>query len=957
MSDGQVVIDITGDASRYRAAVSSLVSSTQKQVAALGSGLQSIGKGITAAVTAPVVGIGTAAVGTAVSFLSLRESAQTAFETMLGSGEAASKMIGDLYTFAKKTPFKFDGMLESSQQLISMGMAADNVIPTLTAVGDAAAASGKGQEGFKAITTALGKMQAQGQVSQDDLWSLSDNGEQARQSLANKSGQSIEDMKKAISDGTVDANWAIQALVEGIEDGTDGMAGQTAKMGGMMGELKNTFKGACDSMTSSIRNFGLAVVGEYGTTDAESSKFLGSLTRIVQQATAIIDAASKKWSDAGLSIEPMASAVGDALEKIAGGIEKMDPATFAAIVKALVALAAAGPGLVIVGKAVSLVGAAMGPIGALASGVASAAGTLKSAAKGAGEFASGILGAALPAAKDFTRSLAHGLIPQSAFDTAKQLSTDLAYGFRDAKNDIAEAFSGVKDKSASKASGSSDAGGAKLAPIKDKGGGLTSVLGESAKNAVDTFAAKLDLSGPAEKAKGALGKVGQAAGGLAKGAVVATGVLGAAATGLLGLGLAAAAGGADLKKMADDFVSNMQQITANLPVLAEQASQILPTLVSQVVDNLPAFLSAIQQAFLQVVGILPTIMPALIDGVVQLVTALATMLVAMAPQLLDAGLQLFIALVEAFAEMVPQLTPLLPDLVSKLVGILVKNAPTLLKAGFTLFKALVSAFLQMVPQLISSLPQLISQVLSTVGSWMPSLGSAAGQLFGMIVQAVPGIAGSLLGALRSLLGPLPGAVASFAGSLASAGYNMLMGLVDGIGRAAGSVVSAAVNAVSGGVNAVLSFLGIASPSKLFRKIGVFVDEGLAKGIDEVAYKAVDAMRSMAEDVYDAADMDVPAVEVPVEFDVPDFPGIGAPSSAAFALDAALARSGSSPSSPRGRKPKEDGGESGRIVDAVERLTERVDRLDRGLGRKIADNSPDEVTISNARGARRALGVG
>ena len=65
-----------------------------------------------------------------------------------------------------------------------------------------------------------------------------------------------------------------------------------------------------------------------------------------------------------------------------------------------------------------------------------------------------------------------------------------------------------------------------------------------------------------------------------------------------------------------------------------------------------------------------------------------------------------------------------------------------------------------------------------------------------------------------------------------------------------------------------------------------------------------------------------------------------------------------PPSPRGRKPKEDGGESGRIVDAVERLTERVDRLDRGLGRKIADNSPDEVTISNARGREKGnVGVG
>ena len=30
-------------------------------------------------------------------------------------------MIGDLYTFAKKTPFKFDGMMQSAQQLIYHG--------------------------------------------------------------------------------------------------------------------------------------------------------------------------------------------------------------------------------------------------------------------------------------------------------------------------------------------------------------------------------------------------------------------------------------------------------------------------------------------------------------------------------------------------------------------------------------------------------------------------------------------------------------------------------------------------------------------------------------------------------------------------------------------------------------------------------------------------------------------
>ena len=186
---------------------------------------------------------------------------------------------------------------------------------------------------------------------------------------------------------------------------------------------------------------------------------------------------------------------------------------------------------------------------------------------------------------------------------------------------------------------------------------------------------------------------------------------------------------------------------------------------------------------------------------------------------------------------------------------------------------------------------------------------------------------------------------------------MLMGLVSGITSAGGAVWNAIVNVCSNALGAVKDFFGIHSPSRVLAAVGRYLPKGLAVGVSDTADEAVQAMRDMAAEVVDAADMDVPAVEVPVEFDVPDFPGIGAPSSAAFALDAALARSGSSPSSPRGRKPKEDAGESGRIVDAVERLTERVDRLDRGLGRKIADNSPDEVTISNARGARRALGVG
>ena len=370
----------------------------------------------------------------------------------------------------------------------------------------------------------------------------------------------------------------------------------------------------------------------------------------------------------------------------------------------------------------------------------------------------GSSGAALPAAKDFTQSLAHGLIPQSALDTAKQLSTDLAYGFRGAKNDIAEAFRGVRDKIASKFSGISDTVGASSPPSRTRSAALTSVLGESAKNAVDKFAAKARPVWPGREGEGPSARSDrQPAGSPRRGRgdqrarAAATGLLGLRPYGRRRRGRPQEDGG----RFCFQHAADHRQPAG--PGGSGRSDP--PTLVSQVVDNLPAFLSAIQQAFSPGRRSLPTIMPALIDGVVQLVTALATMLDTMAPQLLDAGLQLFIALVEAFAEMVPQLT-LLPDLVSKnwreswskRTGPAQSRVHLVQGSGLGFSADGAAADLVFAP---ADQPGALHR-----GSWMPSLGSAASQLFGMIVQAVPGIAGSAARRAPVASRPAPGAVAS-----------------------------------------------------------------------------------------------------------------------------------------------------------------------------------------------------
>src|SRR5690606_16264588 len=109
----------------------------------------------------------------------------------------------------------------------------------------------------------FGAIQVAGKLSLQEVNRLHAHGIPALKILANQANMSADEMRKAISKGAIDANTAIAALVKGIEEGTDGIAGQTAKMGGMMAELKNTWTGAIDSLKSAWRNAGAEITEEH----------------------------------------------------------------------------------------------------------------------------------------------------------------------------------------------------------------------------------------------------------------------------------------------------------------------------------------------------------------------------------------------------------------------------------------------------------------------------------------------------------------------------------------------------------------------------------------------------------------------------------------------------------------------------------------------------------------------
>lgn len=277
-----------------------------------------------------------------------------------------------------------------------------------------------------------------------------------------------------------------------------------------------------------------------------------------------------------------------------------------------------------------------------------------------------------------------------------------------------------------------------------------------------------------------------------------------------------------------DGTQDIGFLTTNLVnMVSNTASLILPRVMNVIGRLMTELPSALNQ-----------ILPIVINSVMEIIPALVEMI----PQFLDVALQMFITLIQALDEVIPQLIEMLPELIGQIVEVLTSNAPLILEAGFILFISLVQAFLEMLPQLIEQLPSMIDQITGMLIEFVPLLSQAAIILFMAIVEAVPQILESLLSAVGSLIGSIPSKIDEFFGEIYDAGVNLMQGFIDGVGSLAGSILDAVLGPISDAIDGAKKLLGIASPSKVFKSIGMFSMEGLSEGFDDGAYMPINSLQ-------------------------------------------------------------------------------------------------------------------
>ncbi|PKW15921.1 tape measure protein [Saccharopolyspora spinosa] len=232
--------------------------------------LSRTGSAITRGLTAPIRGAGTvlagfglsagtiftgagvAAVGMGLKFAASQEQAEMAFSTMLGSAQQAQRFVAQLQDFAAKTPFDLPSVTTGSQRLMAFGFAAQDVLPTLTAIGDAVAGMGGSADQINQVVLAVGQMQAKGKVQGDEILQLTEAGIPALRILANQYGVTTSAMQDMISKGVVASAEAIPKLMSGIEQGTRGAAGETQAFAGMMSNQATTLTGIWSNFTDNV---------------------------------------------------------------------------------------------------------------------------------------------------------------------------------------------------------------------------------------------------------------------------------------------------------------------------------------------------------------------------------------------------------------------------------------------------------------------------------------------------------------------------------------------------------------------------------------------------------------------------------------------------------------------------------------------------------------------------------
>lgn len=302
---------------------------------------------------------------------------------------------------------------------------------------------------------------------------------------------------------------------------------------------------------------------------------------------------------------------------------------------------------------------------------------------------------------------------------------------------------------------------------------------------------------------------------------------------------------ADLDALIDNFIESvitvgeniMPEVEKILTGIGEMVTTMLPEVINMIPDLINSVLPGIIESASNLVTTLCTAIidnaPTLIDSALQLVLTLTDALLQNLPMLIECGLQAIVQLALGIAQALPTLIPTIVEVVLSIVEYLIDNVDLLIDAAIALITGLAEGLINALPVLIEKAPVIIEKLVVALVTNAPKLLEAAVKVIETLATGLITNVPKLLAKIPQIMTSLKNGFLNLCSGFADVGKNIIDGLWNGIQSGWNWLTDKVSNLAKGLLDAAKSALGIASPSKEFRKIGEFCVAGFNDGIDDL----------------------------------------------------------------------------------------------------------------------------
>ncbi|MDD1539400.1 tape measure protein [Riemerella anatipestifer] len=169
------------------------------------------------------------------------QKTEIAFTTMLKSKEKANELMGQMVDLAAKTPFSLQEVSAGAKQLLAFQVPANEVVDTLTRMGNIAAGLGVP---MSRINLVYGQVMAKGKLMGDDLRQFTEAGIPMVGELAKKFGKTTAEISTMVSEGRIGFNDVKEVLFSLTNEGGlffNLMEEQSKTLSGKISNLGNAF--------------------------------------------------------------------------------------------------------------------------------------------------------------------------------------------------------------------------------------------------------------------------------------------------------------------------------------------------------------------------------------------------------------------------------------------------------------------------------------------------------------------------------------------------------------------------------------------------------------------------------------------------------------------------------------------------------------------------------------------